>query len=67
MEEVMAGERQTSNLMIEESMARIDKHEAICELRYDAINARLKRIEQILMGSVAFIITMLVTIVLKIG
>ena len=63
----MAGERQTSNLMIEESMARIDKHEAICELRYDAINARLKRIEQILMGSVAFIITMLVTIVLKIG
>ena len=63
----MAGERQSSNLMIEESMARIDKHEAICELRYDAINARLKRIEQILMGSVAFIITMLVTIVLKIG
>ena len=63
----MAGERQTSNLMIEESMARIDKHEAICELRYDAINARLKRIEQILMGSVAFIITMLVTIVFKIG
>jgi hypothetical protein len=67
MEEVMAGERQASSLMIEESMARIDKHEAICELRYDAINARLKRIEQILMGSVAFIITMLVTIVLKIG
>ena len=63
----MVGERQTSNLMIEESMARIDKHEAICELRYDAINARLKRIEQILMGSVAFIITMLVTIVFKIG
>ena len=63
----MAGERQASSLMIEESMARIDKHEAICELRYDAINARLKRIEQILMGSVAFIITMLVTIVLKIG
>lgn len=56
----------TSNLMIEESMARIDKHEAICEIRYSSIEARLKRIEQILMGSVAFIITILLTIVLKI-
>lgn len=56
-----------SNLMIEESMARIDKHEAICEIRYSSIEGRLKRIEQILMGSVAFIITMLVTIVFKIG
>jgi hypothetical protein len=53
--------------MIEESMARIDKHEAICEIRYGQIENRLKRIEQILMGSVAFIITMLVTIVFKIG
>jgi hypothetical protein len=56
-----------SNLMIEESMARIDKHEAICEIRYVSIEGRLKRIEQILMGSVAFIITMLVTIVFKLG
>lgn len=59
--------REVSNLMIEESMARIDKHEAICELRYNVIETRLKRIEHILMGSVAFIITMLLTIVLKIG
>jgi hypothetical protein len=56
-----------SNLMIEESMARIDKHEAICEIRYASIEGRLKRIEQILMGSVTFIITMLVTIVFKLG
>jgi len=53
--------------MIEESMARIDKHEAICEIRYASLEGRLKRIEQILMGSVAFIITMLVTIVFKLG
>ena len=26
--------------------ARVDTHEAVCELRYDSINARLKRIEQ---------------------
>jgi hypothetical protein len=56
-----------SNLMIEESMARIDKHEAICEIRYASLESRLKRIEQILMGSVTFIITMLVTIVFKLG
>ena len=55
-----------SNLMIEESMARIDKHEAICEIRYGQIDARLKRIEQILMGSVAFLITILLTLVLKV-
>ena len=30
--------------------ARVDTHEAVCELRYDSINARLKRIEQILIG-----------------
>lgn len=47
-------------------MARIDKHEAICEIRYEAINARLKRIEHILMGSVAFLVTILLTLVMKI-
>ncbi len=55
----------TANLMVEESIARIDKHEAICEIRYASIDSRLKRIEQILMGSVAFTITILLTIVLK--
>lgn len=55
-----------TNLMVEESMARIDKHEAICEIRYEQINARLKRIEHILMGSVAFLVTILLTLVMKI-
>jgi hypothetical protein len=32
--------------------ARLDTHEQVCEFRYDSINARLKRIEQILMGHV---------------
>ena len=58
--------RMATNLMVEESMARIDKHEAICEIRYEAINARLKRIEHILMGSVAFLVTILLTLVMKI-
>lgn len=56
-----------SDVMLKESVARIDKHEAVCEIRYASIEGRLKRIEQILMGSFAFIIAMLVTIVFKIG
>jgi hypothetical protein len=44
---------------------RLDTHEAVCELRYESINARLKRIEQILIGSCAAIIGMLMTLVLK--
>lgn len=45
--------------------ARLNSHEAVCALRYDAINARLKRLEQVLMASAAFIIATLLTIVLK--
>jgi hypothetical protein len=57
---------QVTNLMIDETRARLDKHEAVCELRYDSINARLKRIETILIGSCGFIIACLFTIVAKI-
>jgi len=37
--------------------ARLDTHEQVCEFRYDSINARLKRIEQILIGSMSAINT----------
>lgn len=50
---------------INETDARLNSHEAVCALRYESINARLKRLEQILMGSAAFIIASLLTIVLK--
>ena len=47
-------------------------HEAVCAERYAGIerefrasNARLKRIEQILIGCGAFIIGLLITLVLK--
>jgi hypothetical protein len=49
-----------------ETDARLNSHEAVCEIRYDSICARLKRIEQILIGSAAFIVASLVAIVLKI-
>jgi hypothetical protein len=51
---------------INETDARLNSHEAVCAIRYEAINARLKRLEHILMGTAAFIIATLLTIVIKI-
>ncbi len=51
---------------IDENEARLNSHEAICALRYDAINARLKRLEQILIGTAGFVIAVLLGIALKI-
>ena len=56
---------ETTQLLIDETQAKLNTHEAICELRYDSICARLKRIEQILLSSVAFIVASLVAIALK--
>jgi hypothetical protein len=55
-----------------ETEARLMAHEAVCAERYAGIerefrasNARLKRIEQILIGCGAFIIGLLITLVIK--
>jgi hypothetical protein len=50
---------------INETDARLSTHEEVCAFRYEAINARLKRLEHILMGTAAFIIATLLTIVIK--
>lgn len=57
---------ESTQLLIDETKAKLNTHEAVCELRYDSICARLKRIEQILIGSAAFIVASLVTIAFKI-
>jgi hypothetical protein len=57
---------ESANLLIDETRAKLNTHEAVCELRYDSICARLKRIEQILIGSAAFIVASLITIGFKI-
>jgi hypothetical protein len=44
---------------------RLTSHEAVCELRYESINARLKRIEQIGISVAGFIIALLLHIILK--
>jgi hypothetical protein len=41
--------------------ARLVTHEEICALRYEQINARLKRLEQILLGTAGFVIVFLLT------
>jgi hypothetical protein len=51
---------------INETDARLSTHEEVCAIRYESINARLKRLEQILMGTAAFVIVTLLTISLKI-
>ena len=57
---------------IDETAARLHTHEEVCaerygkiELQFEASNARLKRIETILMGSAASIILTLLTIAVK--
>lgn len=52
--------------MISKTEARLDSHEELCALRYDAINARLKRLESILIGSAGFVIAALAAIAFKI-
>lgn len=46
--------------------AKLMTHEQVCAVRYEGINARLKRLEQILIGSAAFIIALLMGIVMKV-
>lgn len=45
--------------------ARLMSHEQVCAVRYEGINARLKRLEQILIGSAGFIIVLLLGLVVK--
>jgi hypothetical protein len=46
--------------------AKLMTHEQVCAVRYEGINARLKRLEQILIGSAAFIIALLIGLVMKV-
>jgi hypothetical protein len=52
--------------MTTEIEAKLMTHEQVCAVRYDGINARLKRLEQILIGTAAFIIALLLGLVMKV-
>ena len=62
----MPSNTETFELMIDSTEARLNTHEAVCELRYNSICARLKRIETILITSAGFIVASLVAIAFKI-
>jgi hypothetical protein len=63
----MPSNAQTIELMIDNTEARLNNHEAVCEIRYDSICARLKRIETILITSAGFIVASLVAIAFKLN
>lgn len=50
---------------IGEVKGQLDTHEAVCAERYLGINARLKRLEQILLGSAGCIIILLLNLITK--
>jgi len=45
--------------------ARLSTHEEVCALRYEQINARLKRLEQILLATAGSVILFLLTHMVK--
>lgn len=51
--------------MVTEVEAKLTTHEAVCAERYAGINARLKRLEQILIVSAGSILLLLFGLVLK--
>ena len=61
----MPSNMETMDLLIDNTEARLNTHEAVCEIRYDSICSRLKRIEQILVASAGFIVASLVAIAFK--
>jgi len=54
-------------ITIDKNEAALSAHEQICAFRYETINARLKRLEQILIGSAGFMIAVLISIALKLN
>ena len=45
--------------------SRLSTHEEVCALRYEQINARLKRLEQILLATAGSVILFLLTHMVK--
>lgn len=52
--------------MVSEVESKLMTHEAVCAERYAGINARLKRLEHILIGSAGAIILLLLGVVMKV-
>ena len=55
-----------NKIMVSEVESKLSVHEAVCAERYAGINARLKRLEHILIGSAGAIIILLLGIAVKV-
>ena len=62
----MTSKAKTIDERVSEVESRVDTHEAVCAERYSGINARLKRLEGILIASAGAIILLLLSLVLKV-
>ncbi len=51
---------------ISETEARLNSHEAVCALRYDQINARLKRLESILLKTAGLMIVSMAGVIFSV-
>jgi hypothetical protein len=51
---------------ISETESRLNSHEAVCALRYDQINARLKRLEGILIKASGLMIVSMVGVIFSV-
>lgn len=63
---IPAGDDQVSEPDARGVKAQLDTHEAVCALRYAGINARLKRLETILITVSGAIILLLVKLVVQV-
>ena len=48
---------------VDSTDARLNSHEAVCALRYEQINARLKRLEQVIIKASGALIAMMAGLV----
>lgn len=51
---------------ISETEARLNSHEAVCALRYEQINARLKRLEGILIKTAGLMIVSMTGVIFSV-
>ena len=51
---------------ISETEARLNSHEAVCALRYEQINARLKRLEAILIKTAGLMIVSMSSVIFSV-
>jgi hypothetical protein len=52
---------------VNELEVKLSTHEQVCAIRYEGINARLKRIEMILIGGAGTALLVLLNIAIKMG